>query len=228
MLEYAAMDTRHLPALSDILRARLEELNRIRWVEEECVLLTAVRWPEPDPPEVAALRVKGTRALSSRGLAVFRELYAWREGAAAALDRAAFRVIGYEPMLAMAERPPRDTAALAAMPGVGRDLAERRGQEILAAVGRGLAVPEAELPRFPRPERHRTDPAFEGRMERLKAVRAALVSSLDLQPGVIAPNWLLEGVARAAPGTMEALSGVQGIRRWQIAEFGTRLLEAIQ
>ena len=47
-----------------------------------------------------------------------------------------------EPMLFMAKAPPRDMAELKAVRGIGGDQAERRGQEILAAVERGLSVPE--------------------------------------------------------------------------------------
>lgn len=227
MLEYAAMDTRHLPALSDILRAKLQDKGRLAWVAEECVLLTQVRWPEPAAPAVAALSVKGARALAPRALAIFRELYVWREQAAAALDRAAFRIMGYEPMFALAGRPPADLGSLTAMPGVGREIVERRGTEILAAIQRALELPESELPRYPRPERHHPDPAFEGRMERLKGVRAGLVAKLALQPGVIAPNWLLESIARTTPRTLEALAALNGIRRWQINEFGDQLIQAI-
>jgi ribonuclease D len=228
MLEYAAMDTRHLPVLRDLLRDRLTERGKLAWAEEEFALATAVRWPAPESPEVAALTMKGARALSPRGLAVFRELYVWRTRAAEDLDRAAFRIIGNEALIALAERTPKDAAGLAGIPGVGRDLVERRGKEILAAIARGLDVPEADLPRFPRAARHRTDPAFDSRLERLKALRVRLVGRLDLQPGVISPNWLLEAVARSAPRTLEELGQVEGIRRWQIAQFGNELLDAVK
>src|SRR5687767_1186889 len=134
MLEYAAMDTRHLPVLRDILRDRLTERGKLTWAEEEFALATAVRWPAPESPEVAALSMKGARALSPRGLAVFRELYVWRTRTAETLDRAAFRIIGNEALIALTERTPKDAAGLAAIPGVGKDLVERRGQEILDAI----------------------------------------------------------------------------------------------
>jgi len=228
MLEYAAMDTRHLPVLRDILRDRLTERGRLDWVEEEFALTTAVQWPAPESPEIAALSMKGARALSPRALAVFRELYVWRTRTADSLDRAAFRIVGNEGLIALAERTPTDPSALTGIPGVGRDLIERRGTEILEAVRRGLAVPEADLPRFPRAARHRPDPSFETKLERLKALRVLLVSRLDLQPGVICPNWLLEGVARESPATLESLAQIDGIRRWQIAQFGPELLEAVK
>jgi len=228
LLNYAATDTRYLPPLRDLLRQQLADRGRVSWVQEECRLLTQVRWPEAEPLEVAALSVKGTRALRPRALALFRELHVWRTRTAEQLDRAAFRILGNEAMFAIAESPPTDLAALSRIPGVGRDNAERRGKEILAAVARGLAVPEEALPRFPRSPRHRPDPAFDVRLERLKAARTVLATRFDLQPGVLCPNWLLEGIARAAPPALEALSGVEGIRRWQVEAFGPEILDAIR
>ncbi len=228
MMDYAATDTRHLPALRDALRQRLGDMGRLAWVEEECRLLTQVRWPKPEPPEVAALSVKGARTLKSRALGVFRELYVWRTGLAERLDRAAFRIMGNEALFAIATDPPSSPAELARIRGVGKETAGRRGAEILAAVARGLAIPEADLPHFPRPPRYRHDPAFDSRLERLKAVRAGLSARLDLQPGVLAPNWLLEAIARAAPANPEALRAVEGIRTWQVEVIGSDLLGVIK
>jgi ribonuclease D len=227
MLDYAANDTRHLPELRDVLRERLRTAGRLAWAEEECALLTVVSWPTAEPPEIAALGVKGARALSPRALAVFRELYVWRARTAETLDRAAFRVMGNEAMFALAERPPADLAALAAVRGVGRDAVERRGREILAAIRRGLDLPDDQLPRFARAPRFRPDPTFEARLERLKALRAGLAARLQLAPGVLAPNWLLEAIARAGPPTAELLSQVEGIRRWQVNEFGHEIVGAV-
>jgi ribonuclease D len=227
MLEYAATDTRHLPDLRDVLRERLRQAGRLAWVEEECALLTVVSWPSAEPPEIAALSVKGARALSPRALAIFRELYVWRAKTAGSLDRAAFRILGNEAMFALAERPPADLAALGALRGVGRDMAERRGRDILAAIERGQSLSEADLPRFARSPRHRPDPMFEARLERLKALRATLMTRLQLAPGIISPNWLLEAIARAGPRSVEELARLEGIRRWQVEQIGNEILKAI-
>lgn len=227
MLEYAAMDTRHLPELRDLLRDKLVARGRLEWVNEECELLTQVRWPEPVPTEIAALGVKGARAMSPRALAIFRELYVWRTRTAEALDRAAFRVLGNDVLLALAQHPPADRAALASLKGVGRETAERRGDDIMAAIQRGLALPESELPGYPRGQRHRPDPAYDARLERLKAIRAGLAAREDLAPGVLCPNWLLEAIARTVPTTLEQLGKVDGIRRWQVAVIGNDLLKTV-
>ncbi|HEU5218991.1 MAG TPA: HRDC domain-containing protein, partial [Gemmatimonadales bacterium] len=137
------------------------------------------------------------------------------------------RIMGNEVLLALSQQPPADPAALAGAKGVGRDIAERRGAEILAAIRRGQAIPEADLPRLPRGPRHRPDPVFDARLDRLKALRAGLAAREDLAPGVLCPNWLLEAIARAAPRDTEELSRVEGIRRWQVAVIGLDLLQVI-
>jgi len=227
MLAYAAEDTRSLPALRDLLREALDRRGRLTWVEEECDLLTRVRWPEPVAPEAAAMAAKGIRTLKPRALAVFREVYVWRDRTAEAMDRAPFRVMGTDVIFSVAGRQPATAAELSAIPGIGKETMERRGAEILAAVRRGLEVPESALPRFERSPRYRPDPAFDGRLERLKATRATLAARLDLQPGVLAPNWMLEAVARAAPSNRNDLARIEGVRRWQVETVGDELIAAL-
>jgi ribonuclease D len=225
MLQYAASDTRHLPELRDILREQLATRHRLAWAEEEFELLTQVRWPEETEP--AYLRLKGAKTLKPRQLAVLRELVQWRDGVAERLDRATFRVLNNEPMLTMAKAPPADAAALVSVPGVGPTNVERYGHDILAAIGRGLAIPDAELPRIQRLPRRPPDQELEARIERLKAKRNALATAYDLPPGVLCPNYVLEAIARAKPARVDELTGIDGLRRWQIAELGEELLQAL-
>ena len=227
MLEYAASDTRYLPALRDILKAQLEARGRLGWAAEEFALLDDTRWNAPNG-EPGWLRLKGAKALKGRELAILRELFEWREGVAQRTDRATFRILNNEPMLAMAKQPPTDLAALKQVPGIGGEQAERRGRDILAAIQRGLAVPDRDLPRFERPARRAYDPAFEARLERLKTARNRLASTYDLQPGVLCPNGTLEAVARVNPGSMPELGAIEDLRRWQLREFGEELLAALK
>jgi ribonuclease D len=225
MLEYAASDTRSLPELRDILKGQLEARGRLGWAREEFALLDDIRWSPPEG-EPGFLRLKGAKALKGRELAILRELYEWREGVAQRSDRATFRILNNEPMLTMSRQPPADMAGLKAIPGIGGDQAERRGREILAAVQRGLEIPERDLPRVERPPRRPYDPAFEARLERLKAVRNQLASRLDLAPGVLCPNGTLEAIARLDPTSLEGLASLPELRRWQLREIGPELLAA--
>ncbi|HEU5304101.1 MAG TPA: HRDC domain-containing protein, partial [Gemmatimonadales bacterium] len=202
--------------------------GRLEWAEEEFSLLTTVRWSGPVNDEPGYLRLKGARALPGRALAILRELVQWREEAARRSDKAAFRILNHEPMLAMAQNPPADLASVKAVRGIGQDQAERRGREILAAVRRGLEVPERDLPRVERPPRRPADPAYESRLERLKAGRNLLAARYDLAPGVLCPNGTLEAIARLNPASIEQMAEVPGLRKWQLREIGGSLLAALQ
>lgn len=228
MLAYAASDTRYLPELRDILAHQLEARGRMEWAREEFGLLTGIRAADPNGAEPGWLRLKGAKALRGRELALLREVWEWRESVARRADRATFRILNNEPMLAIAKSPPGDLAALKAIPGISGDQAERRGREILAAVRRGLELPEDQLPRIARPPRRQPDLAFEARMERLKARRNALAVELDLAPGVLCPNGTLEAIARTNPAGVEALQAVPELRRWQARVIGPSLFEALQ
>jgi len=227
MLEYAASDTRHLPELRDILRAQLEAKGRLGWAMEEFALLDDIRGTQPDG-EAGYLRIKGARALKGRELAILRELFAWREGVAQRADRATFRVLNNEPMLALAKHPPADLAALKAVPGISADQVERRGRDLLAAVRRGLEIPDRELPRIERGPRRPFDAAFDARLERLKAARNRLATELDLQPGVLCPNGTLEAIAEKNPSSLDGLGLVPELRRWQLRTIGGDLLTALK
>ncbi len=226
MLSYAAADTHSLARLRDILRERLSERGRLGWAQEEFALLEDIRPAAADQAEPGWLRLKGAKALRGRELAILREVWEWRESAARRADRATFRILNNEPMLAMAKNPPIDVAALKAIPGVSSDQAERRGRELLAAVKRGLDLPEGDLPRLARTPRRAPDLAFEARLERLKAARNVLALKYDLPPGVVCPNGTLEAIARVDPKTPEELAAVPELRRWQVREFGGELLAA--
>jgi len=227
MLRYAATDTKHLLVLRDLMEEKLAAAGRAAWAAEEFALLEDVRWGPAEDEEPAWLRLKGAKALRPRELAVLRELYGWRDEQAKRLDRAAFRVLNNEPMLAMARAMPADLEALKGIPGIGTETITRRGAQLLAAIERGRALPEGRLPRLERPPRRAPDPVLEARIERLKAARNQLAPKLGLQPGVLCPNGTLEAIARANPRTLEELATVPELRNWQRREIGRELLAAV-
>ena len=151
------------------------------------------------------LKMKGARDLNRRELAVLRELVPWRDKAAAAVDRATFRVLGNEQLLDIARTQPASRDALGKIKGMPRGVLEQRGAELLDAVQRALAVPESDLPRFPRAARWDRDPDFDARVSALKTARDAAAKRLTLDPGVLCSRDRMEAVARRNPETMEFL-----------------------
>jgi ribonuclease D len=226
MLDYAAQDTRYLLQLRDHMKSDLERRGRWHWAKEEFARLEGTRW-EAEQSMEGFLRLKGARDLSRRELAVLREVANWRDTVAAQLDRATFRVMGNEVLLELARRAPRNVTELGAIKGVPKGMLERAGQDIVAAVIRGMEVPEAELPSFPRGQRWNKDRDFDDRVARLKAVRDAAATRLELDPGVLCSRERLENVARSGAGTVEDLASVPDLRRWQIEEMGEGFIRAL-
>ena len=227
MLDYAAQDTMYLLDLRDRMRADLEAAGRWEWAREEFQRLEGTHW-DAEADANGFLRIKGARDLNRRQLALFRELTAWRDEVARELDRATFRVAGNEALLEVARQAPRTMEALTSIRGVPRGIAGRRGKEILDAVRRGLEVPEADLPRFPRAPRWERDADFDARVNRLRSVREAAATRLALDPGVLVSRERLEMIARRRPTTIEELLTVPDLRRWQVAELGEAVLDAVR
>jgi ribonuclease D len=226
MLDYAAQDTRWLLDLRDRLKAELVRLGRWEWAREEFQRLEGTQWA-PEDASTGFLRLKGARDLNRRELALLRELVTWRDATAKELDRATFRVVGNETLLEIARRAPATRDELAAVKGMPRGMMDRAAPAILDGVKRGLAVPDAELPRFPRAPRWERDPDFDDRVARLRTVRDAAAQRLELDPGVLCARERLEAIARRAPHTLEELAEVKELRKWQVAELGPELVKAI-
>jgi ribonuclease D len=227
MLRYAAQDTKHLLELRDRLIDELRAKGRLAWAREEFIRVEGTKWPDDDSAN-AFLRIKGARDLSRRELAVLRELVPWRDEVARAKDRATFRVVGNEQLLDIARAQPRSRDELSRIRGLSRGVFEDRGQDILAAVQRGQAVPEADLPKFPKAPRWDKDPKFDARFTALKAVRDRVAQDLAMDPGVLGARERLESVARRNPKSHEELGEIPELRKWQIEVLGTGFVDALK
>jgi ribonuclease D len=226
MLDYAAQDTLHLLGLRDEMKGELEKKGRWEWAQEEFQRLEGTRW-DAEEPGSAFLRVKGARDLSRRELAILRELVPWRDSVALHLDRATFRVVANDVLLEIARTAPSNVEAVGAIKGMPRGMIERGGREVLDAVKRGLAVPDAQLPKFPRSARWDKDPDFDAKVSKLKAVRDEAAKRLELDPGVLCSRERMETIARAMPRTASELESIPGLRKWQIGEMGTQFIAAL-
>lgn len=226
MLDYAAQDTKYLLDLRDELKAKLEKLGRWEWAREEFERLEGTRW-EADDSSQAFLRIKGARDLTRRELALLRELVPWRDSVAKEVDRATFRVMGNEVLLDIARTAPKTAKDLAALKGMPRGILDRGAHAILAAVQRGLEVADEHLPRFPRAPKWEREEDFDDRVTKLKSVRDAAATRLNLDPGVLCSRERLEAIARKRPSKPGELEDIPGLRRWQIAEMGEEFVRAL-
>ena len=219
MLAYAVEDTTLLIRFYGEVVEELRVKGRLAWVEEECTVLQGVRIAvRGDDP--LFLRFKGAAKLEPRALAVLEELLRFRDEQAQRLDRPPFKVIGNEALAELATKRPRLPADLTGIPGLSEKLVQRLGSGLLKAVERGCSVPAARLPRYPFTPRPPKDPRKEERLRLLKGWRERKAGELVMEPGILANNLLLEGLAGLPDG---ADPGDVIPRRWQRELFGTEV-----
>ncbi len=225
MICYAAEDTRHLHRLAELLEGRLGEKGRLSWVAEEFSLLEQVRHADGQGPMF--LRIKGAGTLDRRQLAVLEELLQWRDAEAQRRDRPLFKVLGNKALLEVARHTPRTVRGLAALEGLPPRLADRYGRKLLQAIEKGMELPAAELPEYPRTERPLRDPEAERLMLELKQWRKEQAASLGMDPGIVINNALLEQISRQPPSSLDDLQSFSAMKAWQREVLGAGLLKAV-
>jgi ribonuclease D len=89
-----------------------------------------------------------------RYLAMLKEVAAWREREAQKRDIPRNRIIRDESVVEIAAHPPRTLDDMSRLRGMSKGFAEGRlGQDLLNAIERGIALPDAQVPRIdPTPE----------------------------------------------------------------------------
>ena len=226
-LRYAAADVEHLLPLKARLVEELTRAGRLAWVEEECAALAALPVAERVNDPAAFAGLKGARDLSPRGLAVLRELYELRDTLARRLDRPPFKVFNDDVLVRLAVALPRDREALATLAGMTARVVARWADDVLAAIERGLAVPDDALPVLERRPRPNVPAPVRRRVEALRVWRSEAAPRFALEPGVLLPNRLIGTVAEAGPADLPALASVEGFRRWRVEAFGPEILAAL-
>jgi ribonuclease D len=135
-LRYAALDTRYLLPLYDLLHGELRKRGLADRAQEEFRKISAA---EPRPkvfdPE-GWRRLSGVRALDPPARAALRALWAAREERASAVDRPPFKVLAEHTMVEIARRRPRTADELAGVPGMTPVMLRRVGELVLAALHR--------------------------------------------------------------------------------------------
>jgi len=225
MVRYAAEDTRHLHRLAAIFEEKLAGKGRLGWVAEEFALLEEVGFQEQEGP--LFLRFKGAGRLDRRQLALLEELLQWRDREAERRDRPAFKVIGNKPLLEVATHTPRTLRGLVGLEGLFPRLVDRYGPALLKAVERGMALPEGELPIYPRSERRQKDPAADKRLARLKQWRQTKAAELQIDPGILINNALLETLSRQPPATAGGLAAIPEMKNWQREVLGEGIVQTL-
>ena len=179
-LEYAMYDVVHLVPMRNELRRRLDRLGRLDWFERE---MTA--WQDDVERSRGAhrwRRISGAMRLSSRSLAIVRELWLWREDEAMRRNCPVRRVLRDDLIVELARRGTADHKRIHAVRGLQRDDLKNKIPQMSRAIAAGLQIPDAECP-----EMFRGSPPsqVQAMAQFLAAALASICRSQNIAPGLV-------------------------------------------
>ena len=150
LLNYAALDVWHLPALRDILTRELKRLGRLEWLDQQCQAQIVAGADGFAPATENDWRIGRSERLRGPGLSVLHAIWHWRESQAQRLDTPPFKVCGNTLLLKIAEAAEagESDSAIFAQVHLGKRH-ERIFPSLAAAVRAGLDRDPKTLPRRP-------------------------------------------------------------------------------
>lgn len=224
-IEYALNDVRYLLRLHDQLSERLERLERTNWSQEECRKYEGLERYARDPRTLFR-RIRRGNNLSPTGLAILRELAAWRDQEARVRDKPPGSVLHDEQLVDIARRAPRSLDDLQRFRGLSAKVIERSATDILTMVERGLAVPEAERPQ---PKRgHRTSQNEKVMVRFLDACLKALCVREKLPVSAVANRSDLESLVRRYRQGRLGIAGSPILEGWRGERIGQVLMAVLE
>ncbi|MFC2019639.1 ribonuclease D [Chloroflexota bacterium] len=215
-LDYASTDVRHLLALREILNQRLQALERMTWVIEECARLEEIRYEAPDLKN-AYLSVKGAHKLGGSNLAILRMLFLFREEEALRQHRPPYFIMPDPTLIYLALNPTADSSEI---PGMGQTGLKRFGRGLKQAIKDGLVA--SPIHRTPHIKTEHMSEGHLQRLKRFKAWRVSIGSSLSLDPSLLWPTASLKRLSKH-PDTFNVELASGDIRRWQRDRFASSL-----
>jgi len=200
LLNYAALDVWHLPALRDILTRELVKLHRLPWLEQQCRAQIEAGMTGFAPATENDWRIGRSERLRGAGLGVLHAVWHWRETQAQRLDTPPFKVCGNSLLIKLAEAAEHGETEPALLAGVhlGRRH-DRIFPSLAAAIRSGLARDPRTLPRRPgRDPNHVSLTQAEIELQdRIKTDRDRVAQKLGFEATLIANRSQLAQIARS-------------------------------
>ena len=199
LLNYAALDVWHLPALRDILLRELKKLGRLDWLEQQCRAQIKSGFEGFAPATENDWRIGRSERLRGPGLGVLHAVWHWRESQAQRLDTPPFKVCGNALLLKIAEAAETGETESAILNSVHLGKRhERIFPSLAAAVRAGLSRDPKTLPRRPgRDPNHVSLSQEEVELQdRIRTDRDRVAKELEIEPTLIANRSQLAQIAR--------------------------------
>lgn len=199
LLNYAALDVWHLPALRDILKRELKKLGRLDWLAQQCRAQIEAGFEGFAPPTENDWRIGRSERLRGPGLSVLHAIWHWREAQAQRIDTPPFKVCGNALLLKIAEAAEAGESESAILNQI--NLGKRHDRifpSLAAALRAGLARDPKTLPRRPGrdPNHVSLSQAEIEFQDRIREDRDRIAKRLGIEPTLIANRSQLAQIAR--------------------------------
>ncbi len=229
-LEYAADDTRFLGPLADLLRDQLESKGRLAWHGEWCRRVVAAAAEPNVRDEDEVWRISGTGTLPRKQLEFVRELWHWRDQQAERADVPAFKILGNQQLIELAEwAAAHPEVDFETGPRLPRHFDTRRMQTLKSSIKRAHSVPKDQWPeRYRRQKQVHNGPECKPQIEALRAESARIAGELGLPPSVLAPKAMIVAIARNDARTREAMQACSGMMDWQVGLLEEPLRDVLE
>jgi ribonuclease D len=235
MVEYLSGDVLHLSPLADRLFAQVNERRIANEVEEETRyrLVQAHKSAQTRDPRPPYVRLKGIDRTPPLERAILRHLANIREGLAAELDVAPYKVLGPDILFEIARKKPADLEALSAIRGATSGRRARSiMQDMLDAVAAGIeddAPPPEDAVWFEKPAlAGAVLRARRAREQSLSKWRKAEATRREVDEQVILPGHCLQDLADLPEPSLESVASVPGIGDFRVSRDGAAIVLALR
>lgn len=147
-LEYAVHDVYYLERLSEMLLARLGELGRQSWLDDE--MQSWQKLVQDFEQGERWMRTSGIAGLNRRHLAIVRELWRWRDEEARRRNQPTKRILRDDLIVELAKRQTADPKRIRALRGMERGDIQKQMPRLTAAIETALKLSDSELPSLDR------------------------------------------------------------------------------
>ena len=217
-LQYAADDVIYLPQTYRKLRGRLAEKNRLRWLDADFRELVNPQRYEPNPRERYRKLKKGNQ-LNRRQAAAAREVAAWREEKASAIDLPRKWVLSDEQIVEACKRETRTIDQLLMIRGMREKVNTSEARKIVALICKGLDSPKETWPTGPR--KSKSERNVDNEVDLMMALIRLRAKENDIAFQTLANHDELKAIARGHYEGVELLEG------WKYEMIGHELLDLL-
>lgn len=215
MLSYAVDDVRYLLKIADHFVAILRDKGRHAWFEESCRELQTDVAARSLAPREDPWRVQGSGRLHSKGLAILKAMWGWREGIAEERDMPCYRIMSNKQMVAYAET--FESGGVMEPPGGWRPRWKKEFHDLIADVFR---QGQSAWPQRQKKVKSRMTDAQRDAVDRLCGHRDRIAVALEIEGSLLGSRSTLEQVIAEPEGLAHLMAWQAEILAPAMVELG--------